>query len=197
MTSVRDATIAGFNELIRQQKSLPGETDVLLVQFDDQYDIVFDLPIAEVPPLDRETFIPRGSTALLDAQGRTITMLERQLASLPEARRHGKICFVTLTDGQENASRVYGVDQVAEMIRRHREEHGWEFIFLGANQDAIATATKLNISGGASMTFSPQPRAVASAIASASKLVALFREGEVAEFTQEDRDEALAEKKAV
>jgi uncharacterized protein YegL len=196
MTSVQEATVAGFNEFIRQQQQVEGETEVLLVQFDDQYEIVFDLPLVEVPLLDRDSFIPRGSTALYDAQGRTITMLGRQLASLADDRRARKIIVVTLTDGQENASRVYELKQVAEMVKNHHENLGWEFIFLGANQDAVAVGASMNIPLRSSMTYTATAAAMASVMRSTSTQVALFRQGAAPEFTQEDREQALTEKKA-
>lgn len=195
MTSVRESAIAGFNEFIQQQRQSGGEIDVLLVQFDDEYEVVFDLPITEVPLLDQETFIPRGSTALYDAQGRTISMLTRQLASLPEEKLPDKIVIVTLTDGQENASRLYELKQIAQMVQKQRERQGWEFIFLGANQDAVATGASMNIPARSSLTYTATPVAVTSAMKSASKQVTLFRQGTTPGFSQSDRQNAMLGRK--
>ena len=116
MASVRESTIAGFNEFIRAQRQLPGEVMVKLVQFDDQYDVVFDKPLADVPELTQDLFVPRGMTALFDAQGKTIVALGEELAALPEAQRPSKVIVMTLTDGLESASKEYGVDKIASLV---------------------------------------------------------------------------------
>ena len=97
MASARESTVAGFNEFVRDQKKLPGQARLKLVQFDDQYDEVFDLPLSEVPELTQDTFVPRGWTALYDAQGKTITTLQENISKLSSAERPSKVVIVTLT----------------------------------------------------------------------------------------------------
>ena len=116
MQSVCEATVAGFNEFVRTQQSLPGEVKLKLVQFDDRYEVVFDEPLHQVPELTQQTFVPRGMTALLDAQGRTIVELGAELAEQPEEERPSKVIVLTLTDGLENASKSFTRDRVAELI---------------------------------------------------------------------------------
>jgi len=110
---------------------------VKLVQFDDQYETVFDKPLKEVSGTDTKHIpSPRGSTALLDAQGRTIVELgQGSLRALPEQERPSKVIVVTLTDGLENASKQYNLDKIGEMIREQRDKYNWDFVFPGANQD--------------------------------------------------------------
>jgi len=103
------------------------------------------LPAAEVVPLDERTYIPRNTTALLDAIGRTIDELAERLEKLSESDRPGLVIVAVLTDGLENASKRYQWHEVAARIREQQEKYGWKFLFLGANQDAIETAAKMNI----------------------------------------------------
>src|SRR5688500_13259376 len=120
MESIRDDTIGGFNAFLNAQKAETGVATLTLVQFDSQdpYEIVHRFkPLSEIPELTRETFVPRASTPLLDAMGRGINDLEKSLSDLPETERPSRVVMVTITDGQENSSRVFRKDQVGKMIR--------------------------------------------------------------------------------
>jgi len=154
MESCKESTVTGFNEFIRSQKKIPGEATVKLVQFDDQYETVFDKRLEDCPELNQSTFMPRGSTALLDAQGRTIVELGQELAALPKQERPSKVIVVTLTDGLENASQHYNLEKIGELIREQRDKYHWDFVFLGANQDAIETAAAMNIPLPSAMSYS-------------------------------------------
>ncbi len=191
MESCKESTVAGFNEFIRTQREIPGEATVKLVQFDDQYETVFDKPLKECPELTQNTFAPRGSTALLDAQGRTIVELGRELAALPESERPSKVIVVTLTDGLENASKQYNLDKIGEMIREQRDKYNWDFVFLGANQDAIATAAAMSIPLPSAMSYSTSNAGVAATMAAVSHYVGAARKGKAAAFSAEDRKSAM------
>ena len=167
MEIVRDDTIGGTNSFIEQQKQ--GTTDVTftLVQFDNQYEFVHKAaPMKTVPPLNRETYQPRGSTALLDAIGRAINETGARLAAMPENERPAKVLFIIQTDGQENSSKEFTHSQIASMITHQREKYSWEFIYLGANQDAIATGTSYGISAGKSLKYASNAIGSASAFRS-------------------------------
>ena len=191
MESCKESTVAGFNEFIRTQREIPGEATVKLVQFDDQYETVFDKPLKECPELTQNTFVPRGSTALLDAQGRTIVELGQELAALPESERPSKVIVVTLTDGLENASKQYNLDKIGEMIREQRDKYNWDFVFLGANQDAIATAAAMSIPLPSAMSYSTSKAGVAATMAAVSHYVGAARKGNAAAFSTEDRKSAM------
>jgi hypothetical protein len=191
MESCKESTVAGFNEFIRTQREIPGEATVKLVQFDDQYETVFDKPLKECPELTQNTFVPRGSTALLDAQGRTIVELGQELAALPESERPSKVIVVTLTDGLENASKQYNLDKIGEMIREQRDKYNWDFVFLGANQDAIATAAAMSIPLPSAMSYSTSKAGVAATMAAVSHYVGAARKGNAAAFSAEDRKSAM------
>lgn len=191
MESCKESTVAGFNEFIRTQKEIPGEATVKLVQFDDQYEVVFDKHLKACPELTQSTFVPRGSTALLDAQGRTIVELGRELALLAEPERPSKVIVVTLTDGMENASKEYNLEKIGAMIREQRDKYNWDFVFLGANQDAVATAAAMSIPLPSAMSYSTSRAGVAATMAAVSHYVGSARKGKAAAFSAEDRASAM------
>ncbi len=148
MAPMQEAAVAAFNDFLRVQQDVPGEARLTLVQFDDAYEVhVKARSLREVPQLTAATYQPRGSTALLDAIGRTVLDLDRRLATLSEADKPGKVIVAIFTDGLENASREFTHPQIGDLIREHREARGWEFLFLAANQDAIATASAMRMDG--------------------------------------------------
>lgn len=146
MQTMQEPAVAAFNHFIKTQLDVPGDARLTLVLFDDAYEVpIAAMPIQEVPQLTAATFVPRGSTALLDAIGRTITDTNRRISALPEAERPGKVILTIFTDGMENASSEYTQKHIADLIRLYRQEKGWEFLFLAANQDAIATASAMQM----------------------------------------------------
>ena len=143
MSSIASDMEGGFDAFIKEQKALPGECHLTLTQFDDQYEVVYERKaLRDVPKL---SLTPRGSTALLDAIGRTIDATGKRLSALPEADRPSKVVFVVITDGFENASREYNTLRVVEMIKTQREKYAWEFVFMGASENAISVAQGLGI----------------------------------------------------
>ena len=178
MSSVKTDTIGGFNEFLKSQKECPGEAVLTLAQFDDRYEIVHDgKNIQDVPPLDDKTFVPRGSTALLDAIGRTINATGARLSTMSEESRPSKVIFVILTDGQENASKELTREKVMEMIKHQTEAYKWDFVFLGANQDAIQAGASIGISAGNSMTYAANPAGTRSAFRSVGETLCSSRMG--------------------
>jgi Mg-chelatase subunit ChlD len=194
MHSVREATVAGFNEFVRDQKKTPGEVKLKLVQFDDQYEEVFDQNLHEVPELTQATFVPRGWTALLDAQGRTIVALGAELAAQAEDQRPSKVIVMTLTDGEENRSKEYNLSQIAAMIKEQREKYGWEFVFLGANQDAVKVAATMNIDPQAAVTYNANAKAMGNVMRATSANVSNFRAtGQSVHYSNLERCAAMVE----
>lgn len=147
MNAVRSDTIGGFNAFVSDQKSnVVGEIKLSLIQFDDQYEIVYNgKQVKDVPLLTEDTFVPRGMTALLDAVGKSINEVGARLAKTPELERPSLLVFVILTDGQENASKEFKLSQVKEMIKHQTEKYSWQFVFLGADQDTFQ-AEQLGVS---------------------------------------------------
>lgn len=176
MQSVTAAAIEGFNHFLREQQRAPGLARLTIVLFDDEYLVpAQSLPVAEALPLDETTYVPRNTTALLDAIGRTIDELGTRLHQMPEADRPGKVIVAILTDGLENASTHYTWRDVARRIKHQTAKYQWEFLFLGANQDAIATAAQLHIAPANAATYQPDAVGQASGAASISRKTAALR----------------------
>ena len=159
MQPMQEPAVAAFNTFIKAQLDVPGDARLTLVQFDDAYEVPVSVrPIQDVEQLTASTYVPRGSTALLDAIGRTIKETDRRLQALADNEKPGKVIVAIFTDGEENASQEYTGKHISDLIRLYRDEKGWEFIFLAANQDAIATASRLSIDAamGGNVKFSKQ-----------------------------------------
>jgi len=133
-TCVSD-TIGGFNAFLKKhQEAAKDEVLITLAQFDDRYDLNYSgVDVRSAPQLNTETYVPRGMTALYDAVGRTIAEVGSRLANTPEHDRPAKIIFVILTDGQEN----YSLTKINDMIKHQQEKYSWQFVFLGADQNAF------------------------------------------------------------
>jgi len=154
MQSMTESAIAGFNQFVKEQREAEGQARLTLILFDDQYEVsCASVPIAEVVELDTTTFVPRGSTALLDAIGRTVDELGARLADMLKVDRPDQVVVAILTDGWENSSVAETWESVHRRIRHQTDVYGWEFLFLGANQDAIATASQIGIARDNSATW--------------------------------------------
>ena len=191
MDSVKSDTIGGFNSFLKGQKEVPGEATISLVQFDDIYEVVYEgKRLRDAPLLTERTFVPRGTTALLDAIGRTINGTGKRLSAMTEAERPEKVIFVILTDGYENASREFKVEQINDMIRHQRDVYAWEFVFIGANQDAITSASQMGIQAANALTFAANTVGTQQAFSSLTQNIAAYRTNQKLDmsFSQEDRE---------
>ena len=191
MQSQAGAAISGFNDFLRQQKDTPGETRFTLVLFNSQYEVPANaIPLAEVVDLDSSTYEPRGNTALLDAIGRTIDDIGARLAATAEPARPGQVIIAILTDGLENASRQYNLAQVSERIAHQREIYKWQFFFLGANQDAIATAAAMRIDRDSASNFAADDQGILGSSLAMSRKISAVRKMSVgaAMSMQEEAD---------
>jgi uncharacterized protein YegL len=147
MSGLEAATTGGYNSVLRTQKEEPGTAFVTTVLFDDSYEVLHDrVNIRELRPITENEYFVRGSTALLDAIGKTINKVGNAQKHAEPERQAYKVMMVIITDGMENASSEYTYKRIMEMINRQKERYGWEFLFMGANIDAIATAAKFGIS---------------------------------------------------
>ncbi len=154
MADIRSDAVGGFNMFLEAQKKLPGEAKMTVVLFNHTYGVIQNgSDIQAVKPFNSQTYVPDGTTALLDAVGRTIDDTGKRLANTPEGERPEKVIFAILTDGLENASQDYTREKIRGMIKHQREQYAWEFIFLAANQDAFAEAEKLCIDRSMAYNF--------------------------------------------
>lgn len=169
MSSIKSDVEGGFNAFIDEQRKLPGEARVTMVEFDDTVSTAYQArQLQEVPAM---TLRPRGSTALLDAIG---TTLNTQGARIAGEKWADLVIVVIITDGQENASREFSGQRIKEMIG-HAESTGWKFIFLAANQDAFAAGDALGINATHTRGFQASAAGVKSAYAHTTQSVTSLR----------------------
>lgn len=153
MSNLAGDTIGGFNGFLASQKALEGKATLTTVLFDSTYRTLHNgIDINEVSPLTATDYIPGGMTAMLDAIGDTINNVQDRHDTLG-AEKPEKVLFVITTDGEENSSRKYTKSQIEKMIKHQTNGHGWEFMFLGANMDAVKEAENIGISRSHSHTY--------------------------------------------
>lgn len=146
MGGLESDTIGGFNSMLNKQKNEEGTAYLSTVLFDDVSDVIYDrVDIREAKPLTDKEYFVRGCTALLDAVGDAIKHIANVHKYAREEDRPAKTLFVITTDGMENASRRYSHNDIKKLIERQKEKYGWEFLFLGANIDAVQVAGTIGI----------------------------------------------------
>ena len=151
MESIKTDTEGGYAAFVGEQHATDGECLVTLAQFDDVYEVVFaDRPVVEVAALALQ---PRGRTALLDAMGRLITETGTRLAALPEDERPGTVIVAIMTDGHENASQEWTRPAIRALVEQQSTAYGWEFLYLGADQDAVEVGRGLGVKAESSITY--------------------------------------------
>lgn len=154
MAGLESDTIGGFNALIEKQKRQGSAARISLILFDDQTDVVLDrVPIMKVGALSEDEYYVRGCTALLDAVGKSVTHISGLHQSMKKENRPEKTLFIITTDGMENSSQEYSLSQVKNLIEKQKERYHWEFLFLGANIDAVKTADSMGIRANRSANF--------------------------------------------
>ena len=177
MAGLESDTIGGFNAMLQKQKALDGECRITTVLFDNRYELLHDrIDIRAVSPMTEKEYQVGGSTALLDAIGRTIQKLVHVQRSTAEEFRAENVMFVIITDGAENASREYSAQKVKEMIEQERKKYGWEFVFLGANIDAVETAGRFGIAADRAVDYVPDAQGTELNFRMMSEAVATFRQ---------------------
>lgn len=146
-------TIGGYNAMIEKQKKEPGDAIVTTVLFDNRYEMLYSgVDIQKVEPLTDKQYFARGTTALLDAVGKTIAAMDEKYGKLPDCMIPEKTLFVITTDGMENASREFNRSGVKALIEAHKEK-GWEFMFLGADIDAVKVAGGMGIGADRAVSY--------------------------------------------
>lgn len=162
-----------INRFIESQKEAAGDATLSLLQFDDELDWVHEAEAIE--SVGEYKLEPRHTTALLDAIGTAITHTGRRLANMPESDRPGKVVLVVMTDGLENASREYRRSTIAAMIKEQTDTYNWQFVYLGANQDAIAVGGKMGVHTNKTATFAATGQGILRTMAVTSDKLAEYR----------------------
>lgn len=179
MGLIRNDVIGGYNTFLEDQQKLAGEAVLTFAQFDDVYEIIHDgAPIADVKPLDEDTYVPRGSTALLDAVGKTVTTAWERIQKIHGDDRPEKVIAVIFTDGQENSSKEWKLDQIKALVEARRKD-GWEFLFLGADEKAFGEAQAMGMNMNLAASYVPNSAGVRGAYRNVSNLVSESRTGGV------------------
>jgi uncharacterized protein YegL len=146
MAGLEADTIGGYNAMLKKQQKAEGEAIVTTVLFDHDYELLHDrINVKGISPMTDEDYEVGGTTALLDAIGFTIQKMVNVQKRTSEDERAEKVLFIITTDGMENASREFTTDKIKKMVQHQKEKYGWEFLFLGANIDAVTTAARFGI----------------------------------------------------
>lgn len=188
MSKIEDDTKGGFNVFLREQQEEEGTATVTLYDFDSTVELVYrNRPIEDAPKLDNENYRPGGKTALHDAIVRAVDETTEQIETTAPRDQPENVIIVVLTDGKENASET-PQDVVRDRVEECREESGWEFLFIGANQDAALTAQEMGMDRDKSLDMSHSGEGAEEAYRSTSRSVSRARQqGSTGGYTEEDR----------
>lgn len=151
MQSIKSDVIGGFDAFLTEQRAGDGECRVTLAQFDDEYEVVYHaVPVGEEPALELN---PRGMTALLDSMGKLITDTTAEIAALGEDDKPGSVIVAIMTDGMENSSREWSRPAIKSLVEQQTSECGWEFLYMGADQDAVEVGRDLGVKAEQAVTY--------------------------------------------
>ena len=187
MAQWREDMEGGLNAFVESQASEPGDAEITLAQFDTKYELVW--PLCAIKDAPKYTLTPRGCTALLDAMGRFITEVGEELAKRDEADRPGKVIVCIVTDGLENSSVDWTRDMVKALVEQQCSQWHWEFVFLGADMDAVQEGASVGVPQKSSLTFDKANARLTYAMA--SDYVSTARGGRKAAFSEQDRKSAV------
>jgi uncharacterized protein YegL len=180
MASLQKDIIGGYNTFLKEQKAVSGEATLTLTLFSDHTTIVHDnLPLSEVPELTEATYRPSGSTALLDAIGKTVDTMGRKFASMKEEDRPSKVIVLIMTDGEENASTAYKHAQIKEMVSHQQDKYNWQFVFVGANIDSFSVGTSFGVAAHSTYSYTANSIGTKSLYSSISSGTTAFRNSAV------------------
>lgn len=178
MEPKRNDAIGGFNSFLEQQKQIPGEAKITVALFDHGYKLIEEgTSIQNCKPLTKSTYVPDGSTALLDAVGSTIDRVGERLHNTAKEQRPDKVIFVILTDGEENASHSYTRKSVQDKIKHQTDVYKWEFIYLGQSDEAWTDAESIGIKMSNYMQTPATAAGVTDSYISSSNFVTNLRSG--------------------
>ncbi|MBR6478612.1 MAG: VWA domain-containing protein [Lachnospiraceae bacterium] len=195
MGGLESDTIGGYNSMLSKQKKEKGEAIISTILFDDRTEVLHDRKaLDKVSPITAKEYYVRGCTALLDAVGGAIHHVSKVQKELPEEERPEKTLFIITTDGMENASKEYTYDKVKKMVEKKKKKNQWEFIFLGANIDAIAVAGRFGVEASRAVRYECDSEGTALNFDVMSKMVSCARACKTADGMREafDDEEMLA-----
>ncbi len=188
MTRIRDDMVGGLTAMLAKQAAEKGKLTVDIVTFDDRIKQQVTMGNPKKVKIKLE---PRGSTALYDAIGMAVTSYGRTLEAMPEDSRPGVVQVVVVTDGKENASVEYSADAVRDLVHHQTAVYNWDFVYLGANQDAVLTSAALGFAADSAMTFVAATANVDALSGSLGRYVSDVRKNTKLGFTDGERDAAV------
>jgi uncharacterized protein YegL len=184
MGGLESDTIGGFNAMIEKQKKQEGKAYVTTVLFDHEVNVLHDrVALDEIQPMTDKDYTVRGTTALIDAIGMTIGRIKGQHKELSEDEVPEHTIFVITTDGMENASKEYSSKDVKKMIEHQKKKHNWEFLFIGANIDAVETAKHFGIDKNRAVNYKADARGTGVLYNAVSSVVGSVRKSKAIEDT--------------
>lgn len=193
MASLTDDTIGGYNSLLNKQRDQEGKANITTVLFDHEYIMLHTgVDIKHVEDITENEYRPRGMTAMLDAVGMTISIIDQRIANMPEDKRPGNVVVTIITDGHENASREYDWSTVQSMIEKQRTRHDWIFNFIGANIDTEKVGNKMGIDPRFARTYTHNKKGTDSVYESVSNSVAYSRKSAMYDEDIELREKNMA-----
>lgn len=188
MYSIKEDTVGSVEQFVTDQKKEDGKGYLKMVQFDDTVETIYEFE--DLSKVDekkiREVYTPRGTTALLDAVGRTIADLSITLEKMDEVERPKRVVVAVITDGYENASSEYTKEQISKLVSEKTEKEGWEFVWLGATMDAVDVAASYGFSKDQSVRFTTNN--MQETVSTLSTKVSSYRVGGSVAFAQEERE---------
>jgi len=183
MSNIIDDAIGAFNTFLKEQKAVEGKATMTLALFDHEYSLVHELSnITYVKKMDSKTWSPRGTTALLDAIGKTINTVSDTIKDIDKSKRPERVLFVVITDGYENASTEFNRQQIMDLINK-KEKKSWEFIFLAANKEAIQDSHSFGFKEDRAIYFSGTAKSYGTTYSGLSNVSTKFRSTGVLDTT--------------
>lgn len=178
MSGLEGDTIGGFNSMLDKQKKEAGDAYITTVLFDHDYELLHDrADIRKVNCISEKEYFVGGTTALLDAMGKTINYIGKKIGDTDEAEHPGKVIFVIITDGMENSSREFSAKKIKQMVEHQKTKYSWEFVFLGANIDAVKTAEDMGIDQDRASNFCADSQGIKLNYSSVCNFVSEMRMG--------------------
>jgi hypothetical protein len=178
MWNIANDVIGGVNSFIKEQREVEGTADLTLAYFSDPkaYTLVYDsVNIEKADDIDSNTYVTIGSTAMLDGIGRTISTVGKRLNDMDESDRPSKVIVAIMTDGYENSSVEYTLDQIKDMIKTQTDDYNWEFIFMGANIDTVSVGSSMGLTANSCVNYTASSVGTTSAYSSMSASVRSIR----------------------
>lgn len=191
MQHLRTDTIGGYNALLDEQRKQSGDCNVTTILFDDRYIVLHDRKdIKDVQPLTEADYCPRGTTAMLDAVGKTVIDIGQKLALMKEEDRPGNVIVTIITDGMENASKEFTWNQIQDMIKEQRKKYSWIFTFIGANIDVQKVSQDMGIDTRFAKSYSASKAGTDTVYKAMSKTVSFTRSKKMMEASISTEDMA-------